>query len=153
MIARPRLIILLAVCATIGFSATRCTTSPDNSAQGEGTLRILVTDKPYPLDLIEEARITVTRVDVRRTDGLPVCSTDTDCADDVFCNGTEACVGGECVNGDFPCGDGEFCDEETEACMSPCTEDAQCNDASFCNGVETCATTCWARAGRLRMTG
>jgi hypothetical protein len=126
------------VCVAIGFSTARCTLTPEGSSEEQGSLRVLLTDKPYPLDLIEEAIITITRVDVRRADGLPVCAADADCADDVFCNGTERCLEDECVNGDFPCDAGEFCDEELAACMSPCSDDAQCNDLFFCNGTETC---------------
>lgn len=138
MFIRLKFTLALLVLMAVGFSATRCAVSPDSLVQGEGTLRVLITDKPYPLDRIEEANITITRVDVRRADALPVCDTDADCADDVFCNGTETCVEGDCVNGDFPCAAGEFCDEELEACMSPCEDDAQCNDPFYCNGTETC---------------
>jgi hypothetical protein len=138
MTARMRLWIVVMACATIGLSAVGCGVLLQGTGEPEGTLRILVTDKPYPLDLIEETSITITRVDVLRAGGLPVCTSDADCADDVYCNGTETCVGGECVNGTFPCGDGEFCDEELAACLSPCTTDEQCNDSFFCNGIETC---------------
>lgn len=140
MCVRPRPYIALLVCVAIGLSTARCTFAPEGSSEEQGSLRVLVTDKPYPLDLIEEAIITITRVDVRRADGLPVCIADADCADDVFCNGTERCLEGECVNGDFPCDAGEFCDEELAVCMSPCSDDAQCNDLFFCNGTETCDT-------------
>lgn len=138
MCIRSKTYIVLSACVAIGFSTARCTVVQDGSTEGQGSLRILVTDKPYPLDLIEEAIITITRVDVRRTEALPVCTADTDCADDVTCNGDETCLEGVCRNGEFPCAAGEFCDEELAACMSPCTDDVQCDDLFFCNGTETC---------------
>jgi len=113
----------------------------DNNGGGTGSVRVLVTDRPYPFDLIEEATITITEVQVRRAEEEgPACDSNADCLDDVFCNGTETCVDGECHNGEFPCADGEFCDEEQEDCLTPCTDDVQCNNAFYCDGEETCDT-------------
>jgi len=40
----------------------------DNAEQTKGTLRVLITDKPYPVDLLARAEVTITRVLVRRAD-------------------------------------------------------------------------------------
>jgi hypothetical protein len=39
------------------------------------------------------------------------------CADDLYCNGEETCVGGQCVGGDSPCPPLWFCDEERDECV------------------------------------
>ena len=65
------------------------------------------------------------------------CTTDASCADDLFCNGIEACVNDQCLPGTWPCGAGEGCDESSASC-GPCADDAQCNDGLFCNGDEIC---------------
>ncbi len=130
--------VFLIVC----LSATRCGSNlePASSFKRPGTLRVLITDKPYPYDLIEEALITITRVEVRRADGE---SCQAVCDDGLFCNGEEACNGytGECEGGLPPdCGVGHVCDEEADACVPVCTADADCDDAVFCTGLETCDT-------------
>ncbi|MCK4658201.1 MAG: hypothetical protein KAV82_01650 [Phycisphaerae bacterium] len=58
-----------------------------------------------------------------------VCDDDEDCEDDVFCNGSEVCVGGFCQRGVPPCA-GQICDEIGGECIA-------CDDGDFCNGVET----------------
>jgi len=52
-----------------------------------------------------------------------VCNTITECSfsskicnDDLFCNGVENCINGECTIGDTPCGTG-VCNEETDSCL------------------------------------
>lgn len=74
--------------------------------------------------------------DIRLT---PKCSTDPDCADGVFCNGVETCLGGICQPGGPPCLPGATCDEVNDSCPAPCTTPAQCADGLFCNGTEVCS--------------
>jgi C1A family cysteine protease len=91
------------------------------------------------------------------------CSTDADCYDGIFCNGTETCVASVCQDGvpvECPddglfCNGSEFCDEVAEGCAStgdPCEGDTVCSEdedgcypATCFNGVcdlgEDC-TTC-----------
>ncbi|MEK6677660.1 MAG: hypothetical protein AABZ47_18655 [Planctomycetota bacterium] len=65
------------------------------------------------------------------------CAVDRDCDDGLFCNGLESCAAGRCVSGEFPCSNGQGCNESTEPC-GPCVNDGQCDDDRFCNGVEVC---------------
>ncbi len=60
------------------------------------------------------------------------------CDDDLYCNGAETCLGGECVPGDPPCTNYERCDEDTDTCGPECDTDADCDDGLYCNGVEAC---------------
>lgn len=73
---------------------------------------------------------------------LPECAIDADCDDELYCNGAESCVNGQCESGDRPC-DPETtcatCDEDGDVCVVPaCTVDADCDDGLFCNGFEQC---------------
>ena len=124
----------------LSISALRC----DQLPVGTGTLKVLVTDKPYPFDLIEEALITITRVEVRREGGVPEptgCQSDDDCADGLACNGDETCDvdTGDCTAGEaLTCEALEVCDDLRGGCAAACAEDADCDDGAFCNGGETC---------------
>lgn len=73
----------------------------------------------------------------------PECMADADCDDEVFCNGAEVCVAGDCVAGDPPCPTDQpcvECDENADACTVPeCVFDADCDDGRFCNGLERCS--------------
>jgi hypothetical protein len=97
-----------------------------------------------------------------------VCLSDVSCSDDVFCNGVETCLDGECqpsadpcpgqmcneINDqcadcltDLHCDDGSFCNEINDQCVD-CLTDLHCDDGSFCNGEETCNTgTCQGGGG------
>ena len=137
------------VCVTATLTAVRCGVflAPDDGGDagpaGKGTLRVLVTDKPYPYDLIEEALVTITRVEVRRADGGEECAVDHDCDDGFFCNGAEACMAGLCVVGDNPCAEDQVCDEVGDACITPCTDDSQCTEGQVCDEENArCATPC-----------
>ncbi|MEM7586959.1 MAG: M36 family metallopeptidase, partial [Acidobacteriota bacterium] len=73
------------------------------------------------------------------------CTSDLECDDGAFCNGSETCnLGtGVCEAGTPPvCGDGvsctvDSCNESTDSCDNV-TNDSLCDDGAFCNGSETC---------------
>jgi hypothetical protein len=44
------------------------------------------------------------------------CSSDSDCDDGVFCNGSEQCLSGRCNNGEISCGSGKVCMEDLDEC-------------------------------------
>lgn len=64
--------VLSGFCAVVGLSAMTCGLQPgdqsfsDTGPGGVGKVRLLVTDGPYPYDDIEEARITITRIEIHR---------------------------------------------------------------------------------------
>lgn len=135
--AAKKLLVLPLMLGIAGaFSALQCNNAPPSGgAAGTGTLKLLITDKPFPFDLIDEALVTITRVEIHR-DGVEAC--ESECDDGAYCNGEESCDDGECAAGTAPCGDGFDCDEEADQCRKVCADDAGCDDAAFCNGAETC---------------
>jgi hypothetical protein len=64
--------VLSGLCAVVGLSAMTCGLQPgdqsfsDTSQGGMGKVRLLVTDGPYPYGDIEEARITITSIEIHR---------------------------------------------------------------------------------------
>ncbi len=85
--------------------------------------------------------------------GTP-CTSDPECDDGLWCNGTETCnLGtGQCQPGTAPnCEDGvactdDSCNEATDSCDNV-ANDANCDDGLFCNGGETCHATLDCQAG------
>jgi len=78
------------------------------------------------------------------------------CDDGIYCNGADACTGGNCAlhtgspcpgaDGDSDCA--ESCDEERRDCSGPDPDGEACNDDVFCNGADTCiAGACGEHVG------
>lgn len=44
--------------------------SEDNNSVGSGTLKIHLTDAPFPTDLVEEANVTINKIEIRRSDDI-----------------------------------------------------------------------------------
>ena len=82
------------------------------------------------------------------------CTSDAECDNDLFCDGTETCnLGtGLCEPGTAPdCGDGvsctdDACNESTDACDNT-PNDANCDNGLFCDGSETCDAVNDCQAG------
>lgn len=64
------LLLLLAACDFVG-----------EDTKGRGTLRLLLTDAPFPFDLVQEANVTIERIDIIRADDAANDAAD-DAADD-----------------------------------------------------------------------
>ena len=82
----------------------------------------------------------------------PVCSSDGECDDGLFCNGAETCVVGTCQAGTpvvcddtVPCTD-DACNESSDSCDFV-ANDGNCTDGLFCNGAETCDAALDCQAG------
>lgn len=71
-----------------------------------------------------------------RVDTGPLCTSDSDCDDGTFCNGTELCMPGAtsadsngCITASNPCTADQMCDEEADACLTTdCGEEADFDD-------------------------
>ena len=74
------------------------------------------------------------------------CTSNAQCDDGLFCNGTEQCLSGSCVAGSpAACNDGvactqDECNETTKACTHQ-ANNAACDDNNACNGTEVCNLT------------
>ncbi len=136
-----RLVLAVAVCVTASLTTVQCGLVRDPDTKG--TLRVLVTDKPYPFNQIEQATVTITRVEVRRAEGDVDCLVNVDCSDGFYCNGMEVCLCGVCAGGDSPCAVDLLCDERNNACVAPCTDDTQCPPGHICNqDTALCVAPC-----------
>jgi len=72
------------------------------------------------------------------------CTSDAECNDGLYCNGTESCVSGTCQSSGDPCGAGTTCNEATDACDGTVTScgDGFCGTGEDCN---TCPADCRAK--------
>ena len=69
------------------------------------------------------------------------------CDDDVFCNGTDSCLGGTCsVHTGDPCPGpdnddncAESCNEDSDDCTAPDPDGLICDDSLFCTETDTCS--------------
>ncbi len=74
------------------------------------------------------------------------CTTNAECDDGAYCNGTEQCTNGVCTGGTpVVCDDGvactaDSCNEATDSCVST-PNSGLCDDGVACNGTETCSAT------------
>lgn len=135
-------VVLFSACACLFL--TRCNSDVNGPTGGTGKLRVELTDRPFPFDLIEKAIVTIVRVEVRKSNGDDC---DAGCDDGQFCNGSESCLEDECRPGTAPCSAEQTCDEESDRCLTPCAADADCDDGAFCNGAEHCDDGACAAGG------
>jgi hypothetical protein len=63
-------------------------------------------------------RMEVAEKEVPPPEYFPECTKDNDCIDDIFCNGVEQCIDGDCLEGDYPCATDELCIEEDQVCLT-----------------------------------
>jgi endoglucanase len=67
------------------------------------------------------------------------CTTDAECSDGLFCNGSESCDAGTCAAGPAPC-TGQSCNEDTDSCFTdPCNHNGACEAGENC---DNCADDC-----------
>ena len=59
------------------------------------------------------------------------CVDDSECNDGIYCNGVEACFGGACDAGSWPCSKGQLCDEESDQCVE-CLVNEDCPARYMC---------------------
>ena len=66
------------------------------------------------------------------------CSTDADCDDGLYCNGTDTCSGGECTHDGSPCPETvcNHCQESTDSCYD--SEGTFCGSDMECDGNGNC---------------
>ena len=84
---------------------------------------------------------------------LEKCTSHSDCADRLFCNGAERCIRGKCRVGSNPCFPYLLCNEDEDVCVE-CLHDVDCYDGFFCSGLESCVDgTCQPGTPRCQDDG
>ncbi|NOX88605.1 MAG: DUF4382 domain-containing protein [Calditrichaeota bacterium] len=67
----PLFQLFVALSIAVGISLTGCEKSDEGtSAVDQGKLTIKITDSPFPVKWIEEANVTITKIDMRRADSI-----------------------------------------------------------------------------------
>lgn len=80
------------------------------------------------------------------------CTSNAQCDDGLYCNGSEQCLAGSCVAGTpVACSDDvscttDTCNEATKACTHQ-PNNAACSDGQACNGTEVCDLTLGCQSG------
>lgn len=128
--------LIILTLSVLGLSIIQCNVSPEITSRQTGTLRVYITDQPFPFDMIEEAIVTITKIEIRGSgDGddnnsEPFCTVNEDCNDGLYCNGEETCSNDVCVAGTPPCNPDDFCVEDGPFCLafSPDTHDDDVRD-------------------------
>lgn len=73
------------------------------------------------------------------------CTSDAQCDDGQYCNGTESCVSGMCQSSGNPCAGGTICNETSDTCETPiCDSDGVCEPGEDCNN---CPADCASMTG------
>jgi len=130
---------------TVNAAWTEATASVP--AGSDVQIRVRVSDGPASGDLVEGGVDDVFICPVEAE-----CTTDPECDDGLYCNGTETCNAGTCEAGTpVDCADGvactvDSCNETTDSCEST-PSDALCDDGLFCDGAETCDAVLGCQAG------
>lgn len=69
------------------------------------------------------------------------------CDDGIFCNGSEICAAGGCMDGSLPCEAGQTCNENLRQCILPSQPDAECIQDADCADTNPCSNdSCQAGA-------
>lgn len=74
--------------AALLLATGACT--PEPGSGGSGSLRVVVADKPYPVDIIQSAIVTLTKVEVRKADTTDSQTTSAQSAPDATAEDTES---------------------------------------------------------------
>ncbi len=132
---RTRCLLTVCVLGAVCLTSVQCSSVPVGvGSGGSGALKVLVTDAPFPFQFIQEAVVTIARVEIRRAGADDFeCNGNAACDDGVACNGEETCADQVCLPGAATCEDGFVCDEVNDACVPPCANDDQCVNDEICD--------------------